>query len=109
MAGGSLTPCMEDASLEDFVGGGGDDPSGTGDDPGEGDGGPVDDAVDADASDPADDAGGPSADPTDGWTAFSTYAFDPAGAPCGACGTVADRRWRRDGDLVCPDCTRWGE
>ena len=39
--------------------------------------------------------------------AVSTYAFSPDGAPCGACGTVVEKRWRDDGDLVCPDCKQW--
>lgn len=74
---------MEDASLEDFLGG---------EDPAVGDG--SDEATD-DAHDPT--------------TAWSTYVFDPAGAPCAACGAVVRRRWRREGALVCPDCTEWGE
>lgn len=39
----------------------------------------------------------------------STYAFSPGGAECTACGATTTRRWRQDGDLVCPDCKRWGE
>lgn len=74
---------MEDASLEDFLGG-------------------EDDASGDESEDATDDA-------PDAATASPVYAFDPAGAPCAACGAVVRRRWRRDGALVCPDCTDWGE
>ena len=39
--------------------------------------------------------------------AVSTYAFSPDGATCAACGAVVEKRWRDDGDLVCPDCKQW--
>lgn len=39
--------------------------------------------------------------------AVSTYAFAPDGAPCAACGAVVEKRWRDDGELVCPECKAW--
>ncbi|WP_254279824.1 DUF7573 domain-containing protein [Haloarcula marina] len=41
--------------------------------------------------------------------ATTTYAWSPDGAACGACGTAVERRWRQDGDLVCPDCKEWDQ
>lgn len=39
--------------------------------------------------------------------AASTYAWSPGGAECPECGATVERRWRGDGDLVCPACTDW--
>ncbi|MFC7167041.1 DUF7573 domain-containing protein [Halospeciosus flavus] len=39
--------------------------------------------------------------------AETTHAFDADGSECEACGATVERRWRQDGDLVCPDCKRW--
>lgn len=36
-----------------------------------------------------------------------TYTWSPDGAACAACGAVVERRWREDGDLVCPACKSW--
>lgn len=36
-----------------------------------------------------------------------TYEFTPSGAPCTACGALVERRWRDDGNLLCPACKSW--
>ena len=95
----------EDASLDDFLGGdedGGDDGAVEGDDApeaaaerdGEGE-------AAASRSDPAAGSG------VDVPPATTTYAWDPEGAPCDACGAVVERRWRQDGAVVCVECKTW--
>ncbi|WP_188980119.1 DUF7573 domain-containing protein [Halocalculus aciditolerans] len=37
----------------------------------------------------------------------ATYAFDPTGAPCEACGDRVPRRFRDENGLVCGDCKQW--
>ena len=103
-----------DASLDEFLGGGGEAGNEDEDD--------VDsDATDADegASDePAEPAGddGSAASEDSGWPspdadavtpAQSTYAWSPAGADCAACGATVERRWRDEAGLVCSDCKGW--
>jgi len=39
--------------------------------------------------------------------AVSTYVWSDAGGECAACGATADRRWRQDDELVCPECKAW--
>jgi len=39
--------------------------------------------------------------------AVSTLAWTPGGAACADCGEFSERRWRDDGDLVCPACKPW--
>lgn len=46
-------------------------------------------------------------DRTDEAPAVSTSSWRPDGAPCDACGSVVQRRWRDDGGLVCVDCVAW--
>lgn len=41
----------------------------------------------------------PEVEPTSDWS--------PDGAPCTNCGTVVSRRWRQDGELLCPTCKDW--
>jgi len=54
----------------------------------------------------ADDAAAPDADsaPEPG---VATFAWSADGAGCSGCGAAATRRWRDDGDLVCPSCKTW--
>ena len=108
-------PAMgEDASLDDFLDAGEDrgetteeresDPADETD--------ATDDATATSAADPEDgaaveaggDGGVPPAAVDD---AATTYAWSPAGAPCQACGSTVDRRWRDDGALVCENCKDW--
>ena len=37
----------------------------------------------------------------------STYVWYPEGAPCEACGTAVEERWRDGDDLVCAGCKEW--
>lgn len=37
----------------------------------------------------------------------TTYAWVPDGAACAACGERVERRYRDDGQLVCPSCKEW--
>ncbi|MDS0280583.1 DUF7573 domain-containing protein [Haloarcula onubensis] len=39
--------------------------------------------------------------------ATTTYAWDGAGAECGACGETVQRRWQQEGELVCVECKDW--
>lgn len=81
----------EDASLDDFLGGGTAAEESTGE---------ADD--DAAADDAVDEATEDAVTP-----ATTTYAWDGDGAVCGACGERVDRRWQRDGELVCVACKSW--
>jgi hypothetical protein len=63
-----------------------------------------DDQRDADASDPAATA---AVDPAAVDTATTTCAWTADGEPCGSCGDLAERRWRGEAGLVCPDCKDW--
>ena len=117
---------MDDASLEDFLGGSehadGDatadgDGSTDGEEPTDGregtDGsGSADRTTPEDAAGAPDDGGtdtanatadtGPISDPT-----HSTYCWTPEGAECAECGATVGARWRDDGRFVCPDCKAW--
>ena len=85
-----------DRSLDEFLGGEQRDPDDETDEADETD--PDDEPIESESSEALDDAVEP---------AVSTYAFSPDGASCAACGTVVQKRWRDDGELVCPDCKRW--
>lgn len=37
----------------------------------------------------------------------STYDWTPDGAPCAACGTTVEERWRAPDGLVCIECKVW--
>ena len=37
----------------------------------------------------------------------STYAWDPDGGACAACGDAVAERWRDDAGLVCGSCKDW--
>ncbi|MFC6836714.1 DUF7573 domain-containing protein [Halomarina ordinaria] len=39
--------------------------------------------------------------------AVSTMDWTSGGAPCAACGTHVERRWRDGDGLVCADCKEW--
>ncbi len=71
---------MRDRSLEEFVGG-------------EAEAGESDVDVDEDEGD---------VEP-----ATVTYGWSPEGAPCDACETVVERRWRDGDDAVCSACKNW--
>ena len=95
----------EDASLEDFL----DTDGETGSDGADSESASTDEAKPADETataaeaEPTDEA-----TPTDGVApATTTYAWDGAGAACGSCGEVVDRRWQQDGELVCVTCKSW--
>jgi hypothetical protein len=116
---------MRETSLDEFVGG--DDAASGRGEPGEadcGDGGaseqPTRDAGDADireAAAAAEAAGADTvpdeanADPHDVDAppdqTVSTFVWSADGAACAHCGAAATRRWRDDGDLVCPSCKTW--
>ncbi|WP_449272328.1 DUF7573 domain-containing protein [Halorhabdus salina] len=51
---------------------------------------------------PIDDTAEPEVRP-----ATPTYVYLPRGVACDACGTVTQRRWTVDGDLLCPSCVEW--
>jgi len=105
---GTPTRGMDDASLEDFLGG---SERADGDDPTDGsesaDRTTSEDAADSDAdsatatADTASDPD-PGPDPT-----HSTYGWTPGGAECADCGATVRRRWRDDGRFVCADCKAW--
>lgn len=56
-------------------------------------------------SPPVDDDGRVSPDTVD--PAAATADWSPGGAPCAACGTIAEHRWRDERGMVCPDCKSW--
>lgn len=109
---------MEDASLDDFLDGGGTqevEDDGGGDDgaPSKEDDGraaadgndqPADGESEPDRSGSGGDGSGgdDAADP-----ATATYAWTPGGEYCAACGERVERRWRSAAGLVCPDCKEW--
>ena len=39
--------------------------------------------------------------------ATTTCAWTADGEPCASCGDLAERRWRGEAGLVCPDCKDW--
>ena len=90
----------EDASLDDFLGGGDDQSD---------EDGPVDDeATDAPAAaeaEPLED--GDHVSPRTVEPATTTAAWSLDGAACSVCGTVVEQRWRSDDGLVCPTCKEW--
>ena len=127
---------MEDASLEDFLGGsegeGGDaagEDAGRVESDGEGSGRAAGDSeppggsdrAPSDREDPAPEAGpggeteaAPDGDQPDGdqpdgdqQAASGTYTFTPRGASCVACGDEVQRRWRAERGLVCAACKSW--
>jgi len=55
-----------------------------------------------DANDPERNANDPEPEPTP-----SAYGWTPDGANCADCGATVERRWRDDGQFVCPDCKDW--
>ena len=76
---------MRDRSLEEFVGG----------------------EAEAGESD-VDDAGDEGTEVEDSVEpATVTYGWSPEGAPCDACETVVERRWRDGDDAVCSACKNW--
>lgn len=90
----------EDASLDQFVGGG-DDEAGDTDASDDGDATPADEERPGEDADTETTSGG---DPT---PATTTYAWSDEGTQCAACGEVVERRWQQDGTLVCVDCKEW--
>ncbi|PSP95026.1 hypothetical protein BRC91_03195 [Halobacteriales archaeon QS_4_62_28] len=107
----------EDASLDDFLGGGddqSDEDDGRHDSPtdspdnNESDA-PVDDeATDAPAdaeAEPLEDGDHVSSGTVELATTTAAWSLD--GAACSACGTVVEQRWRSDDGLVCPTCKEW--
>jgi len=111
-----------DASLDEFLGGGGeeseDEESGDEESVDEGAATEPPNPVDA-AEEPADAPGGdePPADaegdeapplaPAAVDPARSTYDWSPEGAECAACGATVEARWRDEPGLVCADCKEW--
>jgi len=110
---------MRETSLDEFVGG---DDANTEEpaDPEPTDGGTAvdadrdaDDATDAETRTTAATAGdsGTESDPPNGNAppapTAPTFAWVPDGVACARCGEAAARRWRDDGDLVCPSCKTW--
>ena len=108
---------MRETSLDEFVGGGDAAPDAdaakkSDRDAGDANGDPepdTGDGTDADARHDtveADDAAAPDADsaPEPG---VPTFGWRPDGAGCARCGEAAARRWRDDGELVCPSCKTW--
>jgi hypothetical protein len=104
---------MRETSLDDFLGGSGDE----GDAPttGEGDG-DSEATTDTESGsshpeDGADGANDPSGEETTAErspeSATATYAWTSVGATCAGCGTTVERRWQDDGRLVCADCKEW--
>ncbi|WP_135305333.1 DUF7573 domain-containing protein [Haloarcula amylovorans] len=104
----------EDASLDQFLGGGDDaeagesdsspDESDAGDDPAVANVESPDDSASADGTEPTD------REPTDdgGVTpAVTTYAWSAEGAACSVCGEAVERRWQQNESLVCSDCKEW--
>ena len=119
---------MRETSLDEFVGG--DDAASGRDEPGEADHGEggageqpapdAGDAPDADIREAAATAEATGADtvpdeadagphdvdaPLD--QTLPTFAWSADAAACAHCGETATRRWRDDGDLVCPSCKTW--
>ncbi len=85
----------DDASLDDFLGAGGES-----DDRDEGA-----DAAGAEGDDHGDATPDPPSDAVAPATATATWT--PGGAACADCGDVVERRWR-DGDaFVCSACKEW--
>jgi hypothetical protein len=108
---------VEDASLDDFLGGDGEDEQDTGptdpetsEEQGADDGAADGDRAGTEPAAPGTDAAGAEAD---GETASAvtpattTYAWSDEGTTCEACGEPAERRWHQDGALVCPGCKEW--
>lgn len=107
-----------DASLDEFLGGGGEAENEDEDDvdsdatehPGDADEGAPDEPAEPageDGSAASEDSGWPSPDADVVTPAQSTYAWSPAGADCAACGATVERRWRDEAGLVCSDCKGW--
>lgn len=118
---------MEDASLEDFLGGseteGGDaDREAAGSEETGGDGSGQAEG----SSEPSDESGPehtPREDPSatgarataeaevssagNETAAIGTFEFTPSGAQCVACGGHVERRWRDERGLVCASCKSW--
>lgn len=107
----------EDASLEDFLDAGDDEPShgasGASSDEATDDAATdsvTDEAVDDRRDEAADDRPGEVADDrpdeADGG-ATTTFAWSAAADPCEACGAAVERRWRDGSRLVCDACKDW--
>lgn len=109
-----------DASLDEFLGGSGeDDESEDGErESGEGNAETAADGASGASEEPdgtpGEEPDGDAADATDGLPApddvepaRSTYAWSPGGAECAACGATVTERWRDDGRQVCADCKDW--
>lgn len=91
----------EDASLDAFASGEGDDETGDPETGVSGDDSTADHAETDSAAEAAE-----SVEP-----ASSTFAWSPEGGECADCGAAVERRWRadgqKDGGLVCADCKEW--
>lgn len=91
----------EDASLDQFVGGSGDEDDTSANDESDGE-------TAAAAKERPNEAADAKPAAEDGPTpATTTYAWTGEGAQCAACGEVVERRWEQDGVLVCTDCKEW--
>jgi hypothetical protein len=116
---------MDDASLDDFLDGGSDDPGAESEeeasDGSESPSGEADETADegpsqtpsetADETADGEDAAagdGAVATESDGVPpAESTFAWSSEPVACAACGEAVQRRWRDDGELVCRACKSW--
>jgi hypothetical protein len=104
---------MEDASLDEFLGGdtGEEDDAATEENAGatardEGSSETEFEAPDS-AEDEAIAATKPTSRTTEVEPARSTMVFAPDGAPCETCEAVVQRRWRAEDGLYCANCLEW--
>ena len=124
-------PMPEDASLDEFLGGDGeeadvesgdsDTQSASSDDAANGDRETAGRAEQGDTETGAPETGGGATDDPDTddeiddegvspetvEPATATAAWSPDGESCAACGTVVAYRWQGEPGLVCPDCKEW--
>jgi hypothetical protein len=109
---------MEDTSLDEFLGAGGDGETDDGgvaeagtDDGGVAEAGTDDAGPDADATPAPSEAdegvAGPRVSPAAVDRARPTFQWSPDGAACVSCGETVRRRWQSGSGLVCVECTDW--
>jgi hypothetical protein len=116
---------MDDASLDDFLDGGSDDPGAeSGEKASGGSESPsaeADETADEEPSQTPSETADETADGEDAAVGDGTVATESDGVPpaestfawssepvaCAACGEAVQRRWRGDGELVCRACKSW--